>query len=44
MNYSSTIDARGSQMTSAQFNALLSRSHSELSGMLSNAYRNGWRP
>jgi hypothetical protein len=44
MNYSPSIDARGSQMTAAQFNALLSRSHSERSGMMSNAYRNGWRP
>jgi hypothetical protein len=38
------IDARGSQLTAAQFNSMLARSHSELSGMIGNAYRNGWRP
>jgi hypothetical protein len=44
VNYSPTIDARGSQMTTAQFNSLLTRSHSELSGLARNAVRNGWRP
>jgi hypothetical protein len=43
-SFSTNIDARGSQMTAAQFNSMLQRSHSELSGMVSNAYRNGWRP
>jgi hypothetical protein len=44
VNYSPNIDARGSQMTTSQFNALLTRSHSELGGLARNAVRNGWRP
>ena len=44
VNYSPNIDARGSTMTTAQFNSLLTRSHSELSGLAANAHRNGWRP
>jgi hypothetical protein len=41
-SFSTNIDARGSQMTAAQFNSMLSRSHNELSGMVSNAVRNRW--
>jgi hypothetical protein len=41
--YSPTINAGGG-LSRAQFSELLSRSHNELSGMMSNTYRNGWRP
>jgi hypothetical protein len=44
VSYSPSIDARGSQMTAAQFTSLLRANHGEFSGMMSNAYRNGWRP
>lgn len=39
-----SIDARGSTLSSAQFSSLLTRHHSEISGLASNAFRNGWRP
>jgi hypothetical protein len=44
VNYSPSIDARGSQLTAAQFSSLLRANHSELTGLANNAYRNGWRP
>jgi hypothetical protein len=44
VNYSPSIDARGSQMTAAQFSSLLRANHGELTGLANNAYRNGWRP
>jgi hypothetical protein len=43
-NFSTSIDARGSTLSSAQFSALLARHHSELGGLARNAVRNGWRP
>jgi hypothetical protein len=42
VSYSSTINARGSAMTHAQFGALLSRDSDELIGMAAYAFRNGW--
>jgi hypothetical protein len=44
VTYSPTINAGGGGLSRAQFSELLSRSHSELSGIAANAYRNGWRP
>jgi hypothetical protein len=44
MTYSPTINAHGSTMSGAQFNALLRNNAGELASIAANAHRNGWRP
>ena len=44
VSISTAIDARGAQLTAAQFGSLLSRHEGELGRMAASAHRNGWRP